>query len=467
MKTTEEEKAANRAEIIRQTKDDFAIPSPKKTLEEKEISPKKEETVAKEDTPKQWYQKVFDGVKKAASAVYTAVTSNAYSVGMGIAALVGTVATGGAALIAMGAAALTFKVTKTAIDAVKASTSRSLDKENDALIDYATALCVKQKTLELAPKLKAVEKDLYTPDNNDKLSTKEQHQFNTKLDIAEKLTNIINTGFDIAGLAMDPSKIARVGKNLEVGESAAYNVTTGAADLVGIGDDLKGLATTIKEKIANSPDLQAELREAINSERKRDNVGYDNLQELREQTRQLQIDNKAMVATLRDDNFHKFTKEEICNQFAIEQNQINSETPAVKKAESLLSKSLHAIKDAFDPTSKYNPNNDIDASKHSGLTSEVRKENEATIESTTQKDKPITRTQEAPEFSSKSANEQKSTTMDRMALKEQLTQDQQKINANMDKFIKSHSACADHHCNISPKAVVNNKAQSNDKEVKR
>ncbi|WPY00329.1 hypothetical protein Trichorick_00201 [Candidatus Trichorickettsia mobilis] len=142
-------------------------------------------------------------------------------------------------------------MTKTGIDAYKASKSRALDKENDALIDYATALYVKQKTLDLAPKLKATEKDLYTPDNNDKLSSKEQYKFNTKLDIAEKIANVVNTGLDVAGIAMDPTKLISAGKGLVDGASVAlntFNAVTGVTDIVGATDDLKGLYDQSKRK---------------------------------------------------------------------------------------------------------------------------------------------------------------------------------------------------------------------------
>ncbi|WP_316353847.1 hypothetical protein [Candidatus Trichorickettsia mobilis] len=168
MKT--EEEAKRRAEIIRQTKDDSVIQSPKKAFEVNEVSAKKEQAPKEGTAPKKWYQKAWDGVKKVAGAAYKMVTGNVYSIAIAAVGLGLGIVTGGAVPIAIGAAALAVKLTKTAIDAVKASKSRALDKENDALIDYATALYVKQKTLDLAPKLKAAEKDLYTPDNNDKIS---------------------------------------------------------------------------------------------------------------------------------------------------------------------------------------------------------------------------------------------------------------------------------------------------------
>ena len=419
-----------RAEIIRQTKDDSVIQSPKKAFEANEVSSQKAQPPKKEDVPKEWYQKAWGGLKKLAGAAYKMVTGNAYSIAIAGVGLALGIATGGTLPIVIGAIALAVKLTKTAIDAVKASKSRALDKENDMLIDYATALYVKQKTLDLAPKLKAVEKDLYTPDNHDKLSSKEQHQFNVKLDIAEKIASIVNAGVDIAGIAMDPTKLISSGKDFVKGIDgplSLFNTATSVTDTLGATDDLKGLYGSAKEKITKSSDLQAELRELINSERKRGNVGYDSLQELKEQTRQLQVNNKAMVAVLREENFYQLKPEEIESAFHNKQQQLDKDIPAVEKSDGLFARAWQGIKDALNPNSKYNPNNEIETNKHSGLTSAVRKEDEALEVSVKPKDKAIARSMDDFEIRPKSSGEQKDTSIDRAKLTEQLKQYQLKL----------------------------------------
>ncbi|WP_316353849.1 hypothetical protein [Candidatus Trichorickettsia mobilis] len=231
---------------------------------------------------------------------------------------------------------------------------------------------------------------------------------------------------------MDPTKLISAGKGLVAGAGVplnAFNAVTGVTDIVGATDDLKGLYASAKEKIAKSPDLQAELRELINSERKRGNVGYDSLQELKEQTRQLQVDNKAMVATLREENFYQLKPEQIKNTFQSKQQLLEQEVPAVPKPESAFSRAWQGIKDALNPNSKYNPNNEIKTNKHSGLTSAVRKENESLEISTKQKDKPITRSMDDLDIKPKSSVEQKNTPTDRANLIAQLKQDQLKLDA--------------------------------------
>ena len=433
--------AKRRAEIIRQTKDDSVIQSPKKAFQANEVSSQKAQPSQKVDAPKNLGQKAWGGVKKLAGAAYKMVIGNAYSISIAAVGLGLGIATGGTLPIAIGSIALAVKLTKTAIDAVKANKSRALDKENDRLIDYATALYVKQKTLDLAPKLKAVEKDLYTPDNLDKLSSKKQHQFNTKLDIAEKIANIVNASVDVAGIAMDPTKVITSGKEFVEGVTvplSLFNTATGFIDTVGVVDDLKGLYESAKEKITKSPDLQAELRELINSERKRGNVGYDGLQELKEQTRQLQVNNKAMIAVLREENFYQLKPEQIENTFRNKQEQLDKYIPPVEKPEGPFARAWQGIKDALNPNSKYNPNNEIKANKHSDLTSAVRKEDEALDISAKPKDKPITRSMDDLEIKPKSSAEQKSASIDREQLTAQLKQDQLKLYAlKMNKVLRS------------------------------
>ena len=96
-----------------------------------------------DNTDKKWYQKAWHLVKKAAVISYKALTSNTGAIiiaglGLGLG-----IVTGGAAPIAIAAVVLAVKGIKTGIDAAKAIKNRNLDIENTALVDYATALCVR------------------------------------------------------------------------------------------------------------------------------------------------------------------------------------------------------------------------------------------------------------------------------------------------------------------------------------
>ena len=344
------------------------------------------------------------------------------------------VVTGGVAPIAIAAVALGVKVAKTGIDAVKAVKTRALDKENDALIEYATALYVKQKTLDLAPKLKVVEDNLHKTES-DKLSNKEQLEHNHTLELAGKIFGVINAGLDIATVALNPTKGIEAVHNIKHGLETAEKIKSGielaatTSEIAGAVGGAKEFSEMLKEALKGKPEVREQLVNLINSERKMGHVGYDNIQELKEQTRQLQVDNKAMVATLREENFYQLKPEQIKNTFQSKQQQLDKDIPAVAKPESAFARAWQGIKDALNPNSKYNPNNEIETNKHSGLTSAVRKENEALEISAKQKDKPITRSMDDLEIKPKSSAELKDTPIDRAQLKEQFKQDQLKLDA--------------------------------------
>ncbi|WP_323738409.1 hypothetical protein [Candidatus Trichorickettsia mobilis] len=312
--------------------------------------------------------------------------------------------------------------------------TRTLDKENDALIDYATALYVKQKTLDLAPKLKVVEDNLHKTES-DKLSNKEQLKHNHALEVAGKIVGVINAGLDIATVALNPTKGIEAARNIKDGLETAEKIKSGiefvatTSEIAGAVGGAKEFSEMIKEALKGKPEIREQLVNLINSERKMGHVGYNNIQELKEQTRQLQVDNKAMVATLREENFYQLKPEQIKNTFQSKQQQLDKDVPAVPKPQGAFARAWQGIKDALNPNSKYNPNNEIETNKHSGLTNAVRKENEALEISAKQKDKPITRSMDDLEIKPKSSAEQKNTLIDRAQLKEQFKQDQLKLDA--------------------------------------
>ncbi len=351
-----------------------------------------------DNTDKKWYQKSWYFVKKAAVISYKALTSNTGAIiiaglGLGLG-----IVTGGAAPIAIAAVVLAVKGVKTGIDAAKAIKNRNLDIENTALVDYATALCVRQKILDLQPRLQDTSKNL-TFERDSKLSNKEKLKHDHSLEIAGKIVSVVNAGLDIATVALNPIKGIEAIKHVKTGLEVAERIKTGfeiagsAGELMGAVDGTKELTIMLKEKISQHPEIREQLVHLINSERNRGDVGYDSIEELREQTRKIQIENKAYLAVMKEDNFYHFKPEQIKAKFQEYLDHINQETAPVKNKESFAIKLLHGIKDALNPYSKYNPNNKLNTQKHSGLTEAVRKENE-TIKLQDTKAKPALRTKD-------------------------------------------------------------------------
>lgn len=176
-----------------------------------------------DNTDKKWYQKSWYFVKKAAVISYKALTSNTGAIiiaglGLGLG-----IVTGGAAPIAIAAVVLAVKGVKTGIDAAKAIKNRNLDIENTALVDYATALCVRQKILDLQPRLQDTSKNL-TFERDSKLSNKEKLKHDHSLEIAGKIVSVVNAGLDIATVALNPIKGIEAIKHVKTGLEVAERI---------------------------------------------------------------------------------------------------------------------------------------------------------------------------------------------------------------------------------------------------
>ncbi len=325
----------------------------------------------KDDTPKKWYQKAWNGVKKGSIATYKALTSNTgalitSSIGFGFG-----IATGGVGLIAIGAVVLGAKVIKTGFDAAKSVKMRNLDMENKAIIDYAKTLCVKQIILDKQPKLQEIDKAVNSLDLSvSKKSKNEELKHNHSLETASKIVNLINAGLDITTFALDPTKginaIHSVKKATETAEKikSGIEVVTSASDAIGSIDAAKELSHELGHKLlkhTSSPNIQQQMINLINEDRKRSDVGYDNIQELLNQTQEMKNQNKA---------FAKMIGEKDPTEKSFKSKLENVTTSPEKTKNSI----WQGIKDALNPYSQYNPNNhkELETGKHSAMTNITR-----------------------------------------------------------------------------------------------
>lgn len=311
-------------------------------------------TNSPKEQPIPWYKKTWSGIKKVARAAFKAVTSNVGAIVLTTVALVGAIATGGLAPIIGGAVVLGLKVVKTGIDARNAINVRKLNKENDALVDYATQLAVRSQLLETEPRLRVVEGDLCKTGSGK--ASEQQLNFGTGTRIVRKIVGVLNSAADIAvGAITNPAQAA---------------CTIG----VGIGNLVKD---TIIEEVTRTPEVREQLRDLINNERKNGNTGYDNTQDLREQTRKLKIDNQALRETAKEiihqnteGKYVSLNEEEIKKTFLDKQQTITDNTPALQleQEESAAKTVLKGIGDALNPYSEFN------ITQHSGLVTARRKE---------------------------------------------------------------------------------------------
>lgn len=324
-------------------------------------------------SPKKWYHSIWSSIKKGAKLAYKGIVSNTGTliisgIGLGLG-----IATGGVAPIALAAVVLGVKVVKTGLDAHKAIKTRSLDIENSALVDFATALYVQQKTLELQPKLLSATKNL-TPlklDPNNKKRT-----YNKTLNNIHKIVKTVDAGLDIATVVIDPTKGVHAAKHIKTGIDAAEKVKSILEVIGSTGEILDSASAThelyemLSESLSHHPDTQEQLVDLINSSRSTEGSSYLNIEELRKQTQEIKNVNQALVATLKEDEFYTLTPTQIRDKFNEHLQKISSNAPPVQKRENLAKRIWRGVVDVLNPYSKYHP----DVQKHSGLTTAMRKE---------------------------------------------------------------------------------------------
>lgn len=323
-----------------------------------------------------WYQRAWNRIKQGAKNVYKGIVSNTGALAIAGIGLALGIVTGGTVPIAIAAVVLTVKLVKTGLDAQKAIKTRSLDIENSALVDYATALYVRQKMLDLQPKLGVVS-DSLTPLNLNQTGNKKHLKYNRSLSRVRKIIEVINTGLDIATVAMNPIKGIHAVKGVKTGMDTVEKVKSGfevidsTGELLGSLDGTKEFAKMLSEHLLHHKESQEQLVDLINSGRDKDGASYLNIEELRKQTQAIQNDNQALVSVLKEDDFYRLSDTKIQEKFQEYSKDISSKSPPVPKQETMVQKIWHGIKDALNPYSKYNP----EVKEHSGLTATVRKEN--------------------------------------------------------------------------------------------
>ncbi|WP_316353257.1 hypothetical protein [Candidatus Trichorickettsia mobilis] len=265
--------------------------------------------------------------------------------------------------IVVGAVTLGLKVAKTAVDANKAIQTRKLNEENNALVDYATQAIIQKEILKLEPKLDLVKEQLQgtvksgQPDK----ASKQELTLSKGTALVEKVLGILERTVGTTGAVItNPAQAA-----MTIGKAVGFY----AKD-------------TIIGEITKTPELRAELVRLINNERNGKDAGYDNIQDLQEQTRKLKIDNAALKETIKGTDVLLLTSQDIQNKFIDKRKEIEKETPEVRYEKQSGGKAiLQGIGDALNPYSQFN------VKEHSGLVKATRKEEvtlkqEATIDTT-------------------------------------------------------------------------------------
>jgi hypothetical protein len=330
-------------------------------------------TKNQENTTTKWYNTAWNMIKKVTKLAYKAVISNGGAIITTSVALALGIITGGTVPIVLAAVVLGVKLVKTGLDAHKAIKTRDLDIENTALIEFATALYVQQKTLELQPKLVSTTKSL-TPlelDHNGKKLT-----YNKSLNRVHKIVDVVNVGLDITTVAINPIKGIQAAQHIKTGIDTieaiklSLEIITSSSEVIASAGASKELDEIIVERLSHHPEIQEQLVNLINSGRNTEGTSYLNIEELRQQTQTIQNENLALVTTLKEDNFYKLTPTQIKDSFEHNLQTISNDSASVLKQETMATRVWHGIKNALNPNSKYHP----EVKEHSGLTTAVRKE---------------------------------------------------------------------------------------------
>jgi len=318
---------------------------------------------------RKWYAPIWSGAK----TFYKLFTSNIVSLTIAGVGLVIGVITGGTVPIAIAAITLGVKVIKTVLDAQKTMSTRSLDIENKALVDFVTALHVQQKTIELLPisksKSELIKAEL-TPFGSSIKGKK--LTYNKAIHRARQAVDLVDMGLGIAGVAgvasivADPTKVAKAGNNLHAGVKGISNLL----DIIGSEESSGSVSDLLLTIIRQHPEAQEQLVNFINSNREAEGVGYLDLQELREQTRAIKINTKAIVATLKRPKFYTSSKYDVIKWFKNDVVFERNKFPPIEKPETRLQKIWRGVNDALNPLSKYNP----EMQEQSGFTKARRAE---------------------------------------------------------------------------------------------
>ncbi len=313
--------------------------------------------------------------------VFAVLTGKALgrAVTIGIACLTIAGITGPAApvvAIALGTLGLASVVIGAVIDTIKTRNIRKLKKENNLLVQNRVAKSTQEYILHLHPELPNILKDqLHIP----------RRDANQK-SIKERYINPQNESQSL------PKVLAEVA--LKQGASVAAvvisGVATGGISVVKDGVDITKNAGQVLYSIAmetkNKLDVEAVsllCQKQIDSERdKEDTPGYNNLKELKQETREQRIQTmalKKLSAELYqqrpDGSFRKLSDEEVKSKF----NQIKSEIVArennIQTSTNPLAKILKSwgkdAKKAHHPFSQYNDASKINIQKHGELTKSV------------------------------------------------------------------------------------------------
>ncbi|MFK7967954.1 MAG: hypothetical protein AB8B68_02170 [Rickettsiaceae bacterium] len=172
---------------------------------------------------------------------------------------------------------------------------------------------------------------------------------------------------------------------------------------------------------------------------------------MREQTRKIQVENKAYLAVMKEDKFYSYNSKTIKTKFQQHYEQINQETPPPKKEKSFFAKVFLGIKDSLNPYSKYNPDNKkLNAREHTGLTMAVRKKKES-INSPEPKPKLVPRTMDDMSVSYKKQEGIVVNAAQKQADIERFKSDLETINKRMHKSKKRSSTETSNVVNKNPK----------------
>lgn len=337
-----------------------------------------------------WFKRAVKAVGGFFKKIWKAMTSNA---GATLTATVGVIIapfTGGASLAvtAVAVGAIAVKVAKTGLDAAKAF-------EKDKIIDLCNALTINkhgrdmQNTLlgYIAPngdRIKGIasDGDRIREALGDKLSqssgkTSENKgiKINQTLNIASKVTNLVNSALDLTTAVLDPTKLAAVTQKLqeainsgaemtEIAKSSVELLATTSENAASV-QAVRELRDTIEDAFKKDPKLLQKIADKtqedpvkintdhnkdtklkdivarVNSELAKPEVHYENIVDLMNQNRQTYIENKALKGLLKE-NTENMTQEQIREKFDKAFKEVEARTPEVQN-KSDISKFVNAV----------------------------------------------------------------------------------------------------------------------------